>query len=412
MQQLQRVRAPWRLWDEQALRRNLGVYLHVPFCLRRCRYCDFLSFASERPHGLAPEAFTRTLHAEIAARGAWAREHYGARGRTVDSVFFGGGTPTFLAPQALAGLVGAVREHFPMAHSGAEITIEANPDTLAPGYIEALAQAGVNRLSLGIQATQERHLRFLGRTHRWRDILPRLRDTAQGPIRRLSFDLIYAVPGLRLGELHDSIERLLALGPEHISAYELTLEPGTWLYHWAGHNPPGLPSIAEVVAQQRLIEHRLAGYGLYRYEVSNYAKPGAESRHNLRYWRGGDYLGLGLGAASRVGTTVVNNPAAWEEYERGVELAGGADDPLVRAALCGMAGPDHGASAEGAALAPPADAFLRLRTRLGLPLAEAMACAQPYLAGWFARGWVRLVDGRLELTSRGLNFADSMAREM
>jgi oxygen-independent coproporphyrinogen III oxidase len=414
-----RVRAPWRLWDEQALRRNIGVYLHVPFCLRRCRYCDFLSFATERPHGLSPEAFTHTLHEEIAARGAWMREHYGVQGRYVDSVFFGGGTPTFLAPEALAGLVQAVREHFPLARAGAEITIEANPDTLAPGYIAALARAGVNRLSLGIQATQERHLRFLGRTHRWCDILPRLREAAQGPVRRLSFDLIYAVPGLRLAELQDSIARLMALGPEHISAYELTIEPGTWLYRWAQHNPQRLPSVADVVAQQRLIERRLAGYGLYRYEVSNYARPGAESRHNLRYWRGGDYIGLGLGAASRLGTTVVNNSGVWEEYERGVKLAGGADDPLVLSAQSAnvtgndSAQPNRGFSAPhaGAQLAPPADTFLRLRTRLGLPLAEAVAGAQPLLSGWLARGWVRLIDGRLEVTSRGLNFADSMARE-
>lgn len=409
------VRAPWRLWDEQTLRRNLGVYIHVPFCLRRCRYCDFLSFAAERPHGLSPEAFTQTLHEEIAARGVWAREHYSAQGRLVDSVFFGGGTPTFLTAGALAGLVTAVREHFPMANFDAEITVEANPDTLAPGYINALAQTGVNRLSIGIQATQEHHLRFLGRTHRWRDILPRLHSVAQGPIRRLSFDLIYAVPGLRLAELQDSIERLLALGPEHISAYELTIEPGTWMYRWAQRNPQRLPAVADVVAQQRLFERRLAGYGLYRYEVSNYAKPGAESWHNLRYWRGGDYIGLGLGAASRRGTTVVNNPGAWEEYVRGVALAGSADDPLVRAVQAAQDATETGgdtAPPEHECLAPPADAFLRLRTRLGLPLAEVAAAARPQLAGWLARGWVRLVDGRMEVTSRGLNFADSMARNL
>jgi putative oxygen-independent coproporphyrinogen III oxidase len=383
----------------------------VPFCLRRCRYCDFLSFAEDRPQGLSPEAFTRVLHAEIAARGAWARERYGAQGRAVDSVFFGGGTPTFLAPAALAGLVRAVREQFPMAQSGAEITVEANPDTLAPGYIEALAQAGVNRLSIGIQATQERCLRFLGRTHRWRDILPQLRDAAQGPIQRLSFDLIYAVPGLRPAKLQDSITRLMELQPEHISAYELTLEPGTRLHRWAQLNPGSLPAPADVVRQQRLIEHSLAGHGLYRYEVSNYARPGAECRHNLRYWRGGDYIGLGLGAASRLGATVVNNPGGWEEYARGVEHAGSADDPLVRAAQAAVAS-GHGAPPDSGGIAPPADAFLRLRTRLGLPLAEATTGARPRLAEWLARGWVRLVDGRMEVTSRGLNFADSMAREL
>jgi putative oxygen-independent coproporphyrinogen III oxidase len=409
VQDIARVRTFWRMWDEVTLRRNLGLYVHVPFCLRRCRYCDFLSFAGDSPPGLDPAAFTDALHAEIAGRGAWAREYYGAQGREVDSVFFGGGTPTYLHPEVLAALVQAVRARFPMADSGAELTAEANPDTLSPGYLDALARAGVNRLSIGIQATQERHLRFLGRTHRWRDILPRLRAAAQGPIPRLSFDLIYAVPGLSLRELAQSIERLMQLRPEHISAYELTLEPGTRLWDWAQRYPSQLPGAGEVVEQQRLIEHQLAGCGLYRYEVSNHARPGAECRHNLRYWRGGDYIGMGLGAASRVGEEVVNNPRAWDAYQRGVAHAGSAGDALVQAAAVAV---QAGAKRATQHCAPPADAFLRLRTRLGLPLAEVPPQAMSCTAQWLARGWVRLAAGRLEVTSRGLNFADAMAREL
>lgn len=405
MQDRLRIRSPWHLWDEVKLRQNVGVYVHVPFCLHRCRYCDFLSFAQHRPPGLTPDTFADTLAAEIAGRGAWARTDFGAQGRRVDSVFFGGGTPTYLPAEALAGLVAATLAQFPMARSGVEVTVEANPDTLRPGYLEALARAGVNRLSVGVQATQERHLRFLGRTHRWHDILPALHQAARGPIPRLSFDLIYAVPGLSLRELRESIERLLELHPEHISAYELTVEPGTWLGRWAARHPRQLPGPSAVVEQQQQIERRLARAGLYRYEVSNYARPGAESRHNLRYWRGGDYIGLGLGAASRTGTAVVNNSGAWEEYRRGAAYAGGPEDPLVQAA-------EVAARALAGGVAPPADAFLRLRTRLGVPLSGIPAAARPQVAQWLARGWIRLERGRMELTTRGLNFADGMAREL
>lgn len=397
----QRVRRPWRFWDEDRLRRNVGVYVHVPFCLARCRYCDFLTYGSERPPGLDENGYQAALLMEIAGRGAWARERYAACGRVVDSVFFGGGTPTRLESTNLVELVQAVRKQFAVARD-AEFTVEANPDTLTPGLIENLAQAGVNRLSIGIQSTDPQQLRFLGRTHRWRGIQPALEAAAYGPIPRLSLDLMVGVPGLTAQGLNRSLKRLLKLQPEHIAVYELTCEPGTPYAAWAKQYPTQVTPPEQVAAQGRHVARVLASYGLYHYEVCSYARPGAECRHNLRYWRGGDYIGLGLGAASRSGTDVVSNARKWLAYEKQVGSAGSDADELVQ-----VAGQSTPPTAGNTALAPPADGFLQLRTRLGLLRSRAHVPSS-----WITRGWVQLCSGRMEITSRGLDFADLMAREL
>ncbi len=393
-----RVRQPWLHWEESALRRRAGLYVHIPFCLARCGYCDFLTYGRERPTGLEPIAYAQALMEEIAQRGAWVRQEYASRGRLIDTVFFGGGTPTFLDPEHLVRLVRAVQQSFPLA-AGAEFTVEANPDTLDPQYLAMLAAAGVNRLSIGIQATQPQHLRLLQRTHRWHDIQPALQALHACGIRRWSFDVIYSLPGLTSRELHESLQLLLGFKPEHISAYELTLEHGTPLHRCAMHLPRLRPRERETVRQQRLIERELARAGLYRYEVSNYAKPGAECRHNLRYWRGGDYFGLGLGAASRIGAGVVNNPRGWNEYQVAVAQAGRAGDLLLSA---WKEQPESQREA-----APPADTFLRVRTKLGLP--GAVSGLKPE---WYTRGWIKPGPTGWVLTSRGLNFAEQLALEL
>lgn len=390
-----RVQQPWRNWDESVLRRNVGVYIHVPFCLARCTYCDFHTYAqSVRPAGLTAPAYQAALLAEIERRGAWANRVYGTSGRHVDSVFFGGGTPTSLTADRLCELISAVRSGFPLTDD-AEVTVEANPDTLSAGYLAKLAAAGVNRLSIGIQATQSRLLRFMGRTHRFADIRPVLEALPGGPIRRYSFDLIYGVPGLTHRNLTESLKRLLAFKPEHISAYELTCEDGTPHARWTGMFPQLEVGAREIVAQRRLVTRALANHGLYRYEVSNYARPGAECRHNLRYWRGGDYVGLGLGAASRVNETVVNNPMEFEAYQALVESAGNGSDPVAAVFVPGIAS------------APRADLFLQLRTRAGIS-ASGLTVADE----WLRRGWLSCKDGSVEPSVNGLDYADLFAREM
>lgn len=395
----QRIQQPWRKWDDTRLRRNLGVYVHVPLCLKRCRYCDFLSFGpAQRPAGLTAESYAQLLHTEIAACAELAHRFYAPEDRRVDSVFFGGGTPTCLPAELLCGLVSDVLAHFPLAEDGAEATVEANPDTLTADYIRALHDAGVNRLSIGVQATQPRHLAFLGRTHRWRGIEPVLAAVASGPIRRLSFDLIYAVPRLTCAELRQSVRRLMALGAEHLSAYELTIEPTTPIGAWSRRFPRQLPSETTVLRQQRSVEDALAGYSLYRYEVSNYARPGAECRHNLRYWRGGDYIGLGLGAASRIGSEVINNSCDYRVYEQEVRHTGGSSNLQTALNMRGRQ--------DASGMAPTADRFLQLRTRAGIT-SELMGAA---VSDWLLRGWVRVRGGRVEVTSAGLNYADLLGR--
>jgi oxygen-independent coproporphyrinogen III oxidase len=383
------------------LRRNLGVYVHIPFCLSRCGYCDFLTHAAPFPAGLDPANYAQVLGREIARRGVQQRRYYAPAGRVVDSVFFGGGTPTYLRAEALAGLVCNVLDSFSIVQDTAEVTVEANPETLSAELLAALAQAGVNRLSMGVQALQDRHLAFLGRSHRLARLEQALALLSGQQALRWSCDLIYGIPGQNVAELLDSARQLLRLGVEHISAYELTIEPGTPLQRWATRFPRQLASQAQVVEMEQALRRLLAGYGLYRYEVSNYALPGRECQHNLRYWRGGDYFGLGLGAASRFQEQLVSNPRTIAEYTKMLEQA--EQDTDAHTALLeqlwhqnGLAGP-----------APPADTFLRLRTRAGVP---AQDC--PQAAVWRQRGWIRLHGRCWEISTAGLSFTDAMAREL
>ena len=395
-----RIAAPWRHWSDATSRRNVGVYVHIPFCPARCSYCDFLTYAGDRPAGMNPQTYVSALLVEIERRGQLFRERYSRQGRVVDTVFIGGGTPTFLTPAALASVVSAVREQFAVA-ADAEVTSEANPDTVTPEHLIAMAGAGVNRISLGVQSTQERHLKFMRRTHRWQDIIHVLRMVAAGPIPRYSFDLIYGVPRQTLGELKQSIRRLLDFGPRHISAYCLTREPGTPYSKWLKRFPQLQAREASVVDQQHTVQRLLGAAGLYRYEVSNYALPGEESRHNLRYWRGGDYFGLGLGAASRIGDAVLNNPYGWPAYQQRVEKAGSSADPLAEAI-------DAAALADITGQAPPADLFLRLRTRAGFT-----QNGYALEASWLTRGWLTpAAAGRIEVTRQGMGMADFFAREL
>lgn len=396
-----RIRRPWEQWDEISLRANLGVYVHIPFCRARCRYCGFLSFGAEHPDGLTPASYVETLLEEIARRGDWVRGRYESRGRRVDTVFVGGGTPTYLPGGTILEVLHAVMRHFPLCANGLEVTVEANPDTLNQAYLATLVQAGVNRLSVGVQATQDRHLRFLGRTHRWRRTTQVLEDLRKSAIPRFSIDLMYGLPRLTLAELKRSLRRLLAYGPGHISAYELTPERDTAHALWAAHFPQQVPTSESIAGQQRALGRLLADHGLYRYEVSNYARPGEECRHNLRYWRGGDYVGLGLGAASRIGGTVVDNPRDLAPYLDSVKQAGSGKDPLVQAEQM------QTSAGNPARIPPPADRFLRLRTRGGVPLDGTTV--QPYL---IRSRLIRVKDRRLAVTAHGLSFADYLARTL
>jgi oxygen-independent coproporphyrinogen-3 oxidase len=269
----------------------LGVYIHWPFCKSKCPYCDFNSHVRE---GVEQARWRKALLTELEYT---ARE---APGRQVETVFFGGGTPSLMEPETVGALIKRTRELWDTADD-IEITLEANPTSVEARRFAALAEAGVNRVSLGVQALNPGDLKFLGREHSLDEALEAL-TIARKDFARHSFDLIYARPGQTPQAWADELERALALAGEHLSLYQLTIERGTKFFAEHARGAIALP-VEEAAAE--MFEHtqaRLAQAGLPAYEISNHARPGAACRHNLIYWRYQDYVGVGPGAHGRFTT--------------------------------------------------------------------------------------------------------------
>jgi oxygen-independent coproporphyrinogen-3 oxidase len=267
----------------------LAVYIHWPFCRSKCPYCDFNSHVRD---SVDAGRWTRALLADF--------DHQAelVPGREVGSVFFGGGTPSLMPPETVAALIERVRSRWAVAPD-LEVTLEANPNSAEADRFRAFAAAGVNRLSLGIQALDPAALRFLGRRHDRDEALAAL-ERARDTFPRFSFDLIYARPGHSAAAWKRELDEALALAGEHLSLYQLTIEPGTALATLARRGELSLPEEDAAVALFEMTQDRLAAGGLPAYEVSNHARPGAECRHNLAYWRYQDYVGIGPGAHGRV----------------------------------------------------------------------------------------------------------------
>ena len=282
------VEKPLTLPTERAPARPppLALYVHIPWCLRKCPYCDFNSHAlrGEMPEAAYLEALTADL--EQALPEIW--------GRPVDSVFFGGGTPSLLSAKGLDQLLTTLRTLLPI-RPHAEITLEANPGTFEMARFRDYRQAGINRLSLGIQSFSPRHLVALGRVHDEREARTAA-ESARGIFDRLNLDLMYALPGQTLEELAVDLDTALSFGPDHMSCYHLTVEPNTAF----AEAPPPLPDEDLAAEMQNAVELRLQAAGFRHYETSAYARSGAECRHNLNYWLFGDYLGIGAGAHSKL----------------------------------------------------------------------------------------------------------------
>ena len=264
----------------------LSLYIHIPWCVRKCPYCDF---NSHEARGAFPEqeyvaALIRDL--ELALPQIW--------GRKVYSVFFGGGTPSLLSGAGIAEILRSVRMLLPL-DLGAEITLEANPGTVEAGRFAAYREAGVNRLSLGIQSFNDAHLRALGRIHT-ADEARRAIDMAQQHFDNINLDLMYALPEQTPEQALRDVQTALSFAPQHLSYYQLTLEPNT-LFQRA---PPALPDEDACSEMQQCIEALLASGGYHHYETSAFAQPGRRARHNLNYWQFGDYLGIGAGAHSKL----------------------------------------------------------------------------------------------------------------
>jgi putative oxygen-independent coproporphyrinogen III oxidase len=264
----------------------LSLYVHVPWCLRKCPYCDFNSHEArgEVPEGAYVDALVTDL--ELALPSIW--------GRRVASVFLGGGTPSLFKPESIDRLLAAIRARIPLA-ADAEITLEANPGTFERARFAGFKEAGVNRLSLGVQSFDPAHLASLGRVHD----ADEARTAAAAAIEifgNVNLDLMYALPSQTPDEARDDVTAALAFGPPHLSFYHLTIEPNT-LFH---RRPPPLPDDDAAADMEDTLETLLADAGYVHYETSAFAKPGHECRHNLNYWRFGDYLGIGAGAHSKL----------------------------------------------------------------------------------------------------------------
>lgn len=266
-----------------------GIYLHWPFCLSKCPYCDFNSHVAT---AIDQAAWRRALLRELA--------HFAAEtpGRTVTSVFFGGGTPSLMAPATTRALLDAVAGHWRMADD-VEITLEANPGTVDAERFQTFRDAGINRLSMGLQALDDGDLRFLGRRH---DVGQALRAVglARRIFPRISFDLIYARPGQTVEDWRGELARAIDLAADHLSLYQLTIEAGTAFHPAHARGDFVLPDEDAAADMFELTRELTAAAGLPAYEISNHARPGAECRHNLLYWQGGDYVGVGPGAHGRL----------------------------------------------------------------------------------------------------------------
>ena len=276
-------------------KRNLELYLHIPFCVRKCNYCDFFSASGTEEE---QAAYVSAMVQEIQSYQELSGEY------EVQTIFLGGGTPSLLTPEQIEQIFNAIYHTFSV-NENAEITMEMNPGTVDIEKLHAMKAAGVNRLSIGLQSAQNEELKMLGRIHTFEEFLETWKLVEQAEFKNRNIDLMSALPGQTIESYEDTLSKVLALEPEHISAYSLILEEGTVFYDWyeKGKLDRGawkLPSEEEEYAMGELTILRLAEAGMHRYEISNYAKPGKECRHNLGYWDRTEYLGIGAGASSLI----------------------------------------------------------------------------------------------------------------
>lgn len=310
-------------------KKPLELYVHIPFCVRKCLYCDFLSF---RALASVHEAYTAQLIREIEAQGAFCREYQ------ITTIFIGGGTPSVMEPCLIADIMRALTYHFDVAED-AEITIEVNPGTLLHNKLHIYRETGINRLSMGLQSADNKELRDLGRIHTFEEFLKGYQCARMAGFADINVDLMSGIPGQTLESFKNTLKKVTMLKPEHISAYSLIVEQGTPFWDWYGAGegprrqaPASLPSLPDEETEQRiylLTRAFLGEQGYGRYEISNYARPGHECRHNVGYWTGAPYLGLGLGASSYLGGCRFCNVSGMDAY-MGLDFSGDALQALER----------------------------------------------------------------------------------
>ena len=367
-----------------------GVYVHVPFCASRCGYCDFNTYTPAEAAGSDPDGWLAGLRAELAGA---ARVLGPVEAQTV---FVGGGTPSMLGAGRLSAALDAVGEHFPLAQ-GAEITTEANPESTSPAFFAAIRAAGFTRVSLGMQSVSPAVLAVLDRVHSPGRAVAAAHEARAAGFAHINVDLIYGTPGESDAELADSVEAALDSGADHISAYALTVEDGTALARRVRRGEVTESDDDLLAHRYALVDERLSAAGLSWYEVSNWSRPGAECRHNMGYWTGGQWWGAGPGAHGHVGDCRwwnVKNPGRY------AEAAGRGELPVAGYELLG----DRERHVE--------QVMLGLRLRRGI-LAESLSKAERGRAeAAVAGGLLRQLAGRLVLTGRGRLLADAVVRDV
>jgi oxygen-independent coproporphyrinogen-3 oxidase len=376
-----------------AIDADLGLYVHVPFCEHVCPYCDFDVIGVRRLAERDEREFVERVLREFAL----ARER--VAGREVATVYFGGGTPALLSPASIGRLLAAFAAELRFASP--EITVELNPGQLEVARVPALREAGVTRLSLGVQAFDDEVLRRLGRAQKGREALRGLEACLAAGFPTLSIDLIYGAPGQSLETLLRDVDTAIDLGVPHVSAYSLTIEPGTPFALGAERGVLDLPDEDTVLAMSRLLRSRLAAAGIAQYEISSYARPGHRSRHNQRYWMRGDVLGLGPSAATLLGAERYRNARTLAEW---------------RAALEGDRLPIVDSETLTDAQARRETLYLGLRRLDGVRRADFLrrfgASPESFFAAELAalreRGLICDEAGALKLSERGILFADEV----
>ena len=376
-----------------------SLYVHIPYCVSKCPYCDFNSH-------VVPEI------PEVDYRAALIQElnHYACtnhwRGRSVQTIFFGGGTPSTFHPSSIGRILESAAALFDI-ESTCEITLEANPGTVDSGNFAGYRSCGVNRISLGVQSFQPHLLKFLGRMHSADEAVKALQVIGDSGFENFSLDLIYANPGQTLRDLENDLDTALRFQSPHLSAYNLTIEEGTPFHREYRNGRMRLLSEEEEIAMAELIEERLDHAGLQRYEISNYARPGFHSRHNVNYWQSGDYLGIGAGAHShkQVANRGIYGRRWWNEknpahYMSTISKSGQAVADTEESDLNRAAGEYMFSGlrlVEGVCL----DAFA---TRFGKSAAELY----PQISQWIGEGLMATDSNRLRLTHRGILVANSI----
>ncbi len=374
---------------------DFGVYIHVPYCRVRCGYCDFNTYTADELRGHRRDDYPDDLGREIAL----ATRVLADAPRPAQTVFFGGGTPTLLSSAALGGMLHAVREGFGIAPD-AEVTVEANPDSVAPASLAELAEAGVTRVSIGMQSSVPRVLAALDRTHDPANVAAAVAGARAAGLD-VSVDLIYGAPGESLSDWHTSVDAALALEPDHLSAYALIIEDGTKLARRIRSGEVPAPDDDLQAEMYELVDDAMADAGYDWYEVSNWARgTDHRSRHNLAYWRGTDWWGFGPGAHSHVAGVRwwnVKHPAAYAQ-----RLSLGTSPAAAREV------PDHQARTLERIL-------LESRIREGLPIEVVPTDRRSAVAGLIADGLVEgaaALRGRIVLTRRGRLLADAVVRAL